>query len=377
MRRTLMGWVAVPLLMTVACTSEQAEQELSEEREAREGIERQLAEEEEAREELEQRVENAEGEVDELSQELEEETAARGEAEERLEEEQEAAGEAEEVQELLSEEQAAREEADQRVEELENELADEQAAREEAEEQVEEQAAREEAEDEPPEDAESEDEEPGFFEGLLEGPDEEEEEEQPEPNEVEDQAPEPEPEQIVLSGAGDTVTDPVAVESGLGVITMTHQGEANFVVEERGGAVDDFDSLMVNEIGSYSGLVARNLQGGEFYLDVSADGPWEIVVDQPRTNEGSNERSFSGETDSVSPFVELQADTITVDMEHSGQGNFVVRFLDEEGVEAGWDSLVANEIGTYSGSTTVEVPDDGTYILDIQADGPWSIVLNE
>ncbi len=111
-------------------------------------------------------------------------------------------------------------------------------------------------------------------------------------------------------------------------------------------------------------------------LDVEADGPWEIVVEQPRTNEGSDQRTFEGDTDAVSSLIELESGNVTVDMEHQGQENFAVELLDENGAQAGFDSLVANEIGTYSGSNSIEVPDDGTYILDVEADGPWSIELN-
>lgn len=208
-----------------------------------------------------------------------------------------------------------------------------------------------------------EEEEQGLFEGMFEDPEEE-------------SGPVEEPEEIVLSGSGDTVTDPVQVEEGLGVINMAHQGQGNFAIEEVNGAVDEFDTLLVNEIGNYTGANASNLLGGEMVLDVQADGPWEIVIEQPRANEGSDQRAFEGDTDAVSGLIELESGNVTVDMEHQGQGNFAVELLDENGVQAGWDSLVANEIGSYTGSNSVEIPDDGTYILDIEADGPWAIRLN-
>jgi len=60
-------------------------------------------------------------------------------------------------------------------------------------------------------------------------------------------------------------------------------------------------------------------------------------------------------------------------MIHSGSSNFIVHLLDEEGNQVGF-SLV-NEIGPFDGSKAVSIPRDGVYLLDIDADGSWTVAI--
>ncbi len=61
-------------------------------------------------------------------------------------------------------------------------------------------------------------------------------------------------------------------------------------------------------------------------------------------------------------------------MTYSGEGNFVVRLLDSKGEKVG--GSVANEIGAWSGTKTVKIPSMGKYVVDVDASGPWTIVIN-
>ncbi len=56
---------------------------------------------------------------------------------------------------------------------------------------------------------------------------------------------------------------------------------------------------------------------------------------------------------------------------HQGEGNFFVHMLDKDGYVVGY--ALVNEIGTSEASTTVTVPEDGIYLFNVQADGPWTI----
>lgn len=60
-------------------------------------------------------------------------------------------------------------------------------------------------------------------------------------------------------------------------------------------------------------------------------------------------------------------------MTYSGEGNFVVRLLDAKGERVG--GSVANEIGAWSGTKAVNIPSTGKYVVDVDASGPWTIVL--
>lgn len=85
---------------------------------------------------------------------------------------------------------------------------------------------------------------------------------------------------ITLTGSGQTATEPFELESRLAIFRLTHQGERNFSVwllDSNGRRVD----LLVNEIGSSSGSKAvRISRDGTYLLQVQADGPWTVQVDQ-------------------------------------------------------------------------------------------------
>jgi uncharacterized protein with GYD domain len=61
-------------------------------------------------------------------------------------------------------------------------------------------------------------------------------------------------------------------------------------------------------------------------------------------------------------------------MAHQGESNFIVELLDDEGVEV---STLMNEIGQYDASQAVQIPEDGTYLLNVDADGAWTIRVQQ
>ncbi len=64
-------------------------------------------------------------------------------------------------------------------------------------------------------------------------------------------------------------------------------------------------------------------------------------------------------------------------MTHQEPGNFSVTLLNKDGARgAGMDSLLANEIGAFDGSKAVRIPKDDIYLLQVDADGPWTIQVS-
>lgn len=79
----------------------------------------------------------------------------------------------------------------------------------------------------------------------------------------------------VLSGTGDMVVPFYASQSGLWIFTLQYSGESNFIIwlkDENGKRV----SLLVNEIGIYSGTKPLKLDAGKYYLDVTSSGQWTV-----------------------------------------------------------------------------------------------------
>ena len=57
---------------------------------------------------------------------------------------------------------------------------------------------------------------------------------------------------------------------------------------------------------------------------------------------------------------------------YTGSSNFIVQVENLQGQYVG---LAANEIGNATGSKAVSVPRTGAHVLDISADGAWTIAI--
>ena len=82
---------------------------------------------------------------------------------------------------------------------------------------------------------------------------------------------------IHLSGRGDDVQSFNATETGLKIFSMHHTGDRNFAITLKDGN-GKYVSLLVNEIGEYSGKKTERLTSGNYSLDITADGDWTIGI---------------------------------------------------------------------------------------------------
>ncbi len=181
---------------------------------------------------------------------------------------------------------------------------------------------------------------------------------------------------IQLSGNGQTATQVFTLEKGISIFEITHTGgESNFSVILRKSNGEWVD-LLVNEIGNYSGKKAVGIDSkGTYLLDIEADGNWTVNITQPRPSSGVKKPiNFTGTGDDVPQFMYFKKKGLArFNMSHSGESNFVVWLFNEKGNRV---DLLVNEIGNYNGSTSVRIPKKGVYLLDITADGSWSISIN-
>ena len=174
---------------------------------------------------------------------------------------------------------------------------------------------------------------------------------------------------LSLSGSGDTASDMIELEAGFAVFEGSYSGSGNFIVQlmdENGNNVE----LLVNEIGSYNGKTFAVINtAGNYYLNVTASAGWNFTIYQsvpPNIADAPTE--LSGRGDDVI-FVNAKSGNYKFTSTHQGSSNFIVR-LNGSG-------LLVNEIGNYSGSTRQKLGTSGAYAFVVNADGNWSIKIEE
>lgn len=82
-------------------------------------------------------------------------------------------------------------------------------------------------------------------------------------------------------------------------------------------------------------------------------------------------RSGSGQT-VTDPFEAARFTTFVY--EHSGESNFIVELINDDSGER--EDILINEIGAVSGAVGAGL-EEGSYVLDVDADGDWSIEAGE
>lgn len=172
-------------------------------------------------------------------------------------------------------------------------------------------------------------------------------------------------------GSGTEVIGPFSLEKGLAVFDLTSgQTDSNYIVTLL-DADGEYVELLANAIGTYSGSRATDVPAtASYYLEVTSDTDWKMKARQPRQLGAPTTRAFHADGTTASGLFVLSKHAYKFSWSGGGSGNFIVILLDREG---NYVDLVANEIGTSSGSVLVSVPASSQYVLDIQSDGPWSV----
>lgn len=172
---------------------------------------------------------------------------------------------------------------------------------------------------------------------------------------------------IEESGSGDSlITLPAGIPAA--VVVATHDGSRNFVVNVLDQDNSPTGDLLVNTIGSYSGVTAYGL-GGSFggeptRLEINADGNWTINI-QPISSLDTIAETGTG--DAVGSYV---GGAGALAATHSGERNFVVQQYTNQAFSFG---LLINEIGSYSGTVPLSA---GPSVITVQADGNWTLTID-
>ena len=182
---------------------------------------------------------------------------------------------------------------------------------------------------------------------------------------------------LVLSGTGATQTDLFTLQPGPVVFDVDH-GEAThftlFLLNEQ----DDHLSLLASANTPIRGMQFFTVTtAGKYKLHSIAQDSWTVTVTQPiptafRAAAATTERSFKGSGPAVTKPVTLPPGSLEVAWQHDGVFPFVLTVWTVQGEHIG---QFTRPKGTSQGTTTFDLPKDDTYVLNIQADGSWTIAL--
>ncbi len=171
-----------------------------------------------------------------------------------------------------------------------------------------------------------------------------------------------------LRGSGMRVVSMKVASPTPVVVAGTHTGSSNFIVEVLGEGSD----ITFNEIGAFTGsTLITGLSIGTHRVTVDADGAWTLTVTQPTPPDDATglPGSITGKGQAV---VWVRADESIAPIitgTHKGESNFIVDIVSADGSGAG---NLFNEIGPFTGETTTGIP-AGAYLIEIIADGSWSV----
>jgi hypothetical protein len=181
------------------------------------------------------------------------------------------------------------------------------------------------------------------------------------------------PASVVLQGQGKDVTSVRLMTNTPVVVTASHTGQSNFIVDLVGHGANE---NLFNEIGNYDGQAAieSELRPGKYRVAVDADGTWKLKFEQPVPKpsakpipgklEGHGARVIPVKSDSdMQPVVQGT---------HKGQANFIVDVIGYGDLSGSFNLF--NEIGHFKGEVLAdeEMP-AGDYLVWIQADGAWTL----
>ena len=162
-------------------------------------------------------------------------------------------------------------------------------------------------------------------------------------------------------------------------------------VENVGGQTGDFEEMLEisvaadpawEDVGLYG---IGNVEPGEtatestdsFAFDEPAtyqfrigDTEWEY--DANPVVEEIDEQSFSGSGAEVRQDISIDGGLTVVEATHDGDSNFQVSFEDD----SDFGEVFINEIGEFEGAQA-NLVEEGEYILDVNADGDWSVTIRQ
>lgn len=164
-----------------------------------------------------------------------------------------------------------------------------------------------------------------------------------------------------FQGSGDDIVD-FEVDKPAIVRFSCPTCSSNTVVKS-----DGRESLLVNEIGAYTGEHLINMNDGALTtsFEITADSSWTLSVSDLNSAKRVNGRSVSGQGTTV---LYVPGTFSKVSVRNVGESNFVVYVWPKKPNPFTFPLLI-NEIGSYKGTKRVKTPG----VIYIKSLGEWSL----
>lgn len=181
---------------------------------------------------------------------------------------------------------------------------------------------------------------------------------------------------LVVAGAGEGHSEPVALEAGLAVFQLEHRAAtpiAIFLLNARGEHL----ALLANGTTLTSRQVAGIPEAGRYTLHVMAQDAWKVRVEQPSAGSlaqaALEPHLLDGTGSAASAPLRLQAGRLDVAWIHDGAIPLSLALWSADGRQR--LDVLSNATAS-TGTATVDVQTTGAYVLDVLADGPWSVAFS-
>jgi hypothetical protein len=171
---------------------------------------------------------------------------------------------------------------------------------------------------------------------------------------------------IRLAGSGDASPTFSIPEDVAAIAEITHDGEGSFAVRALGA--DDIQQLLISTTGAYHGTVLFDESEGVHSeaMQIEGDGAWTATIRPvPEARRWDQSGSLSGAGDDVILLEPATSGRKSVTIAYRGQSRFIVVSYASPG-----GGTLVDAVGSYVG---VSVLDEGTFVLEIRAQGEWSL----
>lgn len=168
-----------------------------------------------------------------------------------------------------------------------------------------------------------------------------------------------------------TTTVSFEIAGGFTTFDMKHAGDSNFIVDLNEALDGETEVFLANKIGKWEGIVPTYVAPGDYVLDVTANGSWEVIVRQPRHTLAEAESPPVTGSDDIPNYVGpvVFDGTNKVSFEFDGE-SYAVKLLDDEGKTKSW---------LFSDVEDIEDQPDVLYrglgYIRVEATGAWEVTI--